>query len=142
MQCPPRLAPDSLDLVRLLAAEQLSDFALQDRVDSGAISSCGVRIAHAFGAIGVGEPDRIEFKSAHLAVCAVGEHDGERNAIKTASYRGDIGHEVLLCTVAGRAEDCRGRAGRASRAALLTQVQSLTDPHWRPRRHYRISPVR
>jgi hypothetical protein len=85
-----------IHVIRLVTAEQLSDFAVQDRVDSGAISSRGEGITHAFGAIGVGEPDRIEFKSAHLAVCAVGEHDGERNAIKTASYRGDIGHEVLL----------------------------------------------
>src|SRR5438046_1753635 len=107
MQCPPGLAPDSLDLIRLLAAEQFSDFALQDRVDSGAISPCGVRVAHAFGAFGVGEPDRIEFKSAHLAVCAVAEHDGERNAIKTAFYRGEIGHEMLLCKIARRAADCR-----------------------------------
>jgi hypothetical protein len=54
MQRPPGLAPDSLDLIRLLAAEQLRDFVLQDRVDSGAISSCGVRVAHAFAAFGVG----------------------------------------------------------------------------------------
>src|SRR4029077_13450858 len=97
MQCPPGLPPDSLDFIRLLAAEQFSDFALQDRVDSGAISSCGVRVAHAFGAFGVGEPDRIEFKSAHLAVCAVAKHDRERNAIISTSYRGEIGHLVLLC---------------------------------------------
>jgi hypothetical protein len=34
--------PDSLDLIRLLAAEQFSDFALQNPVDSSAISSCNV----------------------------------------------------------------------------------------------------
>jgi hypothetical protein len=113
MQRPPGLAPDSLDLIRLLAAEQFSDFALQDRADSGAISSCGVRVAHAFGAFGVGELDRIEFKSAHHTVRAVGEHDREWNAIKTAFYRGEIGHGVLLCMVAGRQEDCRRWAGRA-----------------------------
>src|SRR5947207_4948460 len=101
MQRPPGLAPDSLDLIRLVAAEQLSDFALQDRLDSGAISSCGVRVAHAFGAFGVGEPDRIEFKSAHLAVGAVAKHDRERNAIKSAFYRGEIGHGVLLCRSRG-----------------------------------------
>ena len=118
MQSPPGLAPDSLDLICLLAAEQFGDFALQDRVDSSAISSCGVRVAHALGAFGVGEPNRIEFKSAHLAVCAVAKHDGERNAIKTAFYRGEIGHGVLLCTVAGRAQDCRRQAGLARRASL------------------------
>ena len=101
MERPPGLAPDSLDLIRLLAAEQFSNFVLQDRVDSGTISSCGVRVAHAFGAFGVGEPNRIEFKSAHLAVCAVAKHDGERNAIKSASYRGEIGHGMLLCAVRG-----------------------------------------
>src|SRR6516225_7506269 len=101
MQCPPGFAPDSLDLIRLLAAEQFSNFALQDCVDGGAISSCGVRVAHAFGAFGVGEPDRIEFKSAHLAVCAVAKHDGKRNAIKSTFYRGEIGHGVLLCKSRG-----------------------------------------
>jgi hypothetical protein len=29
-------------------------------------------------------------------MCAVAEHDWERNAIKTASYRSQIGHGVLL----------------------------------------------
>ena len=118
MQRPPRLPPDSLDLIRLLAAEQFSDFALQDRVDSGAISSCGVRVAHAFGAFGVGEPDRIEFKSAHLAVCAVAKHDGERNAIKSASYRGEIGHGVLLCR--SRGERKIAGAGEAAQAEPLS----------------------
>jgi hypothetical protein len=63
----------------------------KERSDEATILCC----SHS-GCIGVDEPDRNEFKSAHLAVCAVGEQDGERNAIKTASYRGDIGHEVLL----------------------------------------------
>src|SRR4029077_13126628 len=96
MQRPPGLAPDSLDLIRLLAAEQFSNFVLQDRVDRGTISSCSLRVARACRAFGIGEPNRIEFKSAHLAVCAVAKHDWERNAIKTTSYRSQIGHGVLL----------------------------------------------
>jgi hypothetical protein len=126
MQRPPGLAPDSLDLIRLLASEQFSDFALQDRVDSGAIPSCGVCVAHAFRAFGIGEPDCIEFKSAHLAVCAVAEHDGERNAIKSASYRGEIGHVVLLC--------------KSQRERKLPRRGARTI--WFPRRHYPISPAR
>ena len=108
-------------------------------MDSGAISSCSVRVAHAFGALGVGELDRIEFKSAHLAVCAVAEHDGERNAIKTAFYRGEIGHGVLLCTVAGRVE-VAGVRQAAQAEPVFAQFQRLAVT--RPRRHYRISPVR
>jgi hypothetical protein len=49
----------------------------------------------------VGEPDRIEFKSPHLAVCAVAKHDGQRNAIRSTPYRGEIGHGVLLGAVTG-----------------------------------------
>ena len=131
---PTRPCAKLLDLIRLLAAEQFSDFALQDRVDSGAISSCGVRVAHAFGAFGVGEPDRIEFKSAHLAMCAVAEHDGERNAIKTASYRGEIGHGVLLCRSRGERKIAGDRGG-AQAEPLLDASAGLAGPHWLPRRH-------
>ena len=60
----------------------------------------GIKLAA--GAFGVGEPDRIEFKSAHLAVCAVAKYDRERNAIKSASHRGEIGHAVLLCRSRGK----------------------------------------
>src|SRR5690242_2267033 len=66
-------------------------------------------IAKEFKERGLPEPNRIEFKSVHLAVRAVAKHDGERNAIKSASYRGEIGHGVLLCAVTGGVEDCRRR---------------------------------
>ena len=68
----------------------------------------------AAGAFGVGEPDRIEFKSAHLAARAVAKHaPGSRNAIKIRIWsRSEIGHAVPLCRTRGASGSLPRRGGR------------------------------
>ena len=82
MERPPRLLPERFDGIGFGAGEDFGHFAGEHGIDRRAVAPDGERIADALGAVGIAQAQRIELEGAHLAMGAVGENLGQRDAIK------------------------------------------------------------
>src|SRR3954453_3363248 len=96
MQTPPDMMPDRFGIVGLAVLGESGDFPSQDIGDRAAIAPDRVGVAYAFGAIGIADAASDEFECLDLAMRAVGERDGERDAVEFGLDRLDACHSVSI----------------------------------------------
>ena len=76
VQRPPELLPQPLDPVGVLAGQDLGHLARQDVVDGAAVAADREGVADALGPVRVAHAHGAQLEGAHLAMGAVGQHDG------------------------------------------------------------------
>jgi hypothetical protein len=74
--------PDRFGVVSFEALDQSGDFPSENVGDRAAIAADRIGIARAFGTIGIADAAGDELKRLDLAMRAVGERNGEGNAVE------------------------------------------------------------
>jgi hypothetical protein len=95
------MMPDRFGIVGLACLDERRHLAAKDVGNRAAVAAHGVGVARALGAVGIAHAAGDQLERGDLAMRAVGQHDGERDAIKTRLDGRDACHgasTLLFCS--------------------------------------------